>query len=223
MSRRGQRFDDARSAAWIQRGRRAAIVGNAIYHTVGDREAAVRSLSIDFEQTYQDLGHAIGFLPDEGSAERVKAHNLWWTWWRAVGPSLFAAWNKFRGEQLGTDYSFAGGYIGYGNRFETDWDVYGDWRKRLMDLRAGARQMGIPLKSPAPATLPTTIAQDVKDVAKDIASKAAGAAGDVWTLGKVATYGGLGLLGAIAIGSLYSNLRSGKDPAANYLALARRR
>ncbi len=208
---------------WI-RGRSAVSVGNALYHTVGDREAAVKSLAIDYDHAYQEVGHAVGVLPYEGSAERVKKNNLWYTWWKAVAPPLFDGWTKFKAEQLSGDTTGPGGsYIAYGNRFETDWPVYENWRKRLVDFRDGANQMGIHLTSPHPAELPTTTVEDVKDVAKNVAKKAAGAAGDIWTLGKVAVYGGLALGAAIALGSLISNLRSGKDPATNYLALAGRR
>lgn len=223
MTTRSTRFDRPDVQRWI-RGRGGVVVGNALYHTVGDREEAVKALALDFDHAYQEVGHAVGVLPYEGSAERVKKNNLWYQWWKAVAPPLFEGWTKFKAEQLSGDTTGpGGGYIAYGNRFETGWDVYEAWRKRLVDFREGAKQMGIHLTSPHPAELPTTVVQDVKNVAQDVAKKVGGAAGDVWTLGKVAVYGGLALGAAIALGSLFSNLRSGKDPASNYLALAGRR
>ena len=48
------------------------------------------------------------------------------------------------------------------------------------------------------------------------------AGGDVWELAKVGIYGGLALVGVVAVSSLVSNLRSGKDPAENYMRLAKR-
>lgn len=46
----------------------AVIVGNAVYHTVGDREDAVKQLALDWNATYSDLAHNVFPHSAEGGA-----------------------------------------------------------------------------------------------------------------------------------------------------------
>lgn len=162
----------------------------------------MKSLVIDYENAYQEIGHAVGVLPIEGSAERVKKNNAWFIWWNAMAVPLFQAWAKFKAEQLSGDTTGPGGsYIAYGNRFMTNWDVYEGWHKRLMDLRDGARQIGIHLDSPPPASLPTTIVEDTASTVSNVAHHA-------WTLAEILAYGAVGVGGVVAIGLVIQAARS---------------
>jgi len=221
MSDRGTRFESHRRSGRAFFPSARARVGNAVYHTVGDRDDALKALDLGFTQAYAEIGHKIGVLPDAGSAERVKAHPAEYAWWTAAVVPLMHQWRDFHAERSGTGRTGpAPGYVAYGTQFETDWSVYEAWQDKLRGLRDGARAMGIKLETPTPAPLPTTVVKDVADAGSYLAHKAKDAVGDVWDLGKVAIYGGLALLGVVAVGSLVSNLKSGKDPAQNYLALA---
>lgn len=95
---------------------------------------------------------------------------------------------------------------------------------QLTDMRKQVAAHGMRVESPAPAVFSPSL---LLDPGHNMIDRGAAAAGDLWnslgTAGKVALYGGVALLGTIAIASLASNLRSGKDPASNYLALARRK
>ena len=192
-------------------------VGATFLHDVGDRAEAVRSLVVDFDRTYADIGQAIGILPYEGSAERVKQHPAWYAWWVSAAEPLFRAWRLFKAQQLGGDTTGpAASYIAFANRWETDWPEYEKWHANLSTLRASAANMGIKLATPAPAALPTTTAEDVAHVVKDFGHDVKEKAGETWTLAKIAIYGGLGVAGLIAITSLVSNLRSGSDPVVEW-------
>ena len=219
MAERGSRFES--TSPPLPRGRRVAV-GNAVYHSVGEREEVVRQLGVDYDRASLDIGTAIGVFPYEGSAERVKHHPEWYAWWVAAAAPLFASWAAFKADQLGVSGKPAAGYVAYGERFGTDWAAYVEWQHRLIELRASAAQLGIPLHTPTPAPLPTTIPEDVANLAKRAKDKLVDSGGDLWTLAKVGVYGGLALVGVVAVSSLVSNLKTGKDPAENYLALARR-
>jgi hypothetical protein len=87
---------------------------------------------------------------------------------------------------------------------------------QLVAIRANAKRLGMPVHSPKPSSFGKSIADPKRDPW--------GSFGDFWdslsTMGKVVIYGGLGLAGLVAVTSIASNLKSGKDPAQNYLALA---
>lgn len=203
------------------RGRWAPIaIGNAVFHTVGDRLAAVKEMSISFDQLYADLGHAIGVLPYAGSAERVKDHPIWYNWWVAVADPIFRAWYDFRREQLG-DYTVASDWIAYGERFTTDWPVYERWMERLASLRASAQQIGIPLTAPAPTSLPTTFPQDAYNVAKGLGNDVKDAAKEAFSLAKVLAYGALAIGGAVVVTSLVSHASNKSDPIESWARLRR--
>jgi hypothetical protein len=213
----------ARPAGGLAFGRYARVaVGNPIYHTVGDRESAVRDMVLGYDQLYGELGRAIGVLPYETSAERVKAHPMWFAWWQSVAEPSFSAWARFKSEQLTGDTTGPGGsWIAYSERFTTDWPVYEQWHQRLVDLRAGALQLGIPLASPAPSPLPTTLPEDAKNLAKDLGGDVKDAAKATFDLAKILVYGGLAIGGAVVLTSLTSHARAGSDPLEAWAKLRR--
>lgn len=222
---------DPNAYAHVTYAHAAHAVGNALYHTTSDRLEAVKSLDDDFTKLYRELAVFCGYddafwhpsdaaLRDAARAAH-KDHPERLVWWKVTAKPIFDSWVAFKTPQTGND---KGDYAAFGERFLTDWPVYEKWHTVLEQLRAGAQGMlGHPLTSAAPSKLPTTVLQDAGGVVANVASTVADKAGDVWTLGKVAIYGGIALGGLILVGSLASNLRSGKDPAASYFALARGR
>jgi hypothetical protein len=196
MSERGARFLPGN-----------VIVGNAIYHTVGDRKVAVEQLALDYDHAYAELGQLVGVLPYEGSGERVKQHPDWFVWWNAAAAPLFTAWAAFKRDQIDSGDRTGGDWIAYANRWKTDYPVYESWRRRLADLRASAQRMGMRLHTADPAELPSTIAEDVESGAKKIAAKAGDAVDVLGTILKVALWGGVGL-GTLYIGAeIYKGVR----------------
>ncbi len=184
------------------------LVGNAVYHTVGDREVAVKQLALDYDHAYAEIGQLVGILPYEGSGERVKKHPDWFVWWNAAAAPLFSAFAAFKREQLDTgDKTLGGGWQAYAERWKTDYPVYESWRKRLVDLRESAQRMGMRLHTSDPGELPSTTIEDVEDVAKKAGKKAGDALDVLGTVLKVALWGGVGL-GTLYVGAeIYKGVR----------------
>lgn len=183
-------------------------IGNAIYHTVGDREDAVKQLALDYDHAYAEIGQLVGILPYEGSGERVKKHPEWFVWWNAAAAPLFSAFATFKREQLDTgDQTLGGGWQAYAERWKTDYPVYESWRKRLVDLRGSAQRMGMRLHTSDPSELPSTVLEEVESTAKNVASKAGDALDVLGSMLKVALWGGVGL-GALYVGAeIYKGVR----------------
>lgn len=202
------------------------VVGITLYHSVGDRADAVKQMAIDWDALYQNLASQVGELtrdPKSPSGYRIATQAEWdanppdpkkVAWWKSNASPLIKQWVKFKHDQLGGDKTVAADYIAFAERFQTTWDVYESWKKKLDMLRAEAQKRGFTITASSTTNLPTTVWADVGDVAK-------GAASDVWKLAKYAVYGVLGLGAIVALTSVASNLRSGKDPAEKYTELIR--
>ena len=111
------------------------------------------------------------------------------------------------------------GQIAFAERWQTDWDVYERWKKKLDALRAEAQRRGFTVSAPVAAELPTTFWGDVAKGAGDVAK----GAGDTWTFVKYAAWAVLGIGTVVALSSVAQNLRAGKDPAERYTQLFRQR
>ena len=210
-------------------------IGITIYHSVGDRADAVKQLSVDWTALYQNLASQAGELiadPTSSSGYRFMSQKEWdanppdptkVTWWKSYAAPLFKQWAKFKIDQLGGDRTVASDYIAFAERWQTDWDVYENWKKKLDNLRAEAAKRGFTISAPKPTELPTTVWADIANVLEEGAKKAAGGVGDVWKFAKYAVYGVLGVGAVVALASVASNLRSGKDPGEKYMELIRER
>ena len=203
----------------------AVVDASALYlHTVGDREEATKRLARSMTSTYVDLATQVGVIPDAGSAERVKKNPIWYNWWKGTAAPFFKDWNTFHAEQLREgDNSWLAQYIAYGARFTEAWSTYQDWKQRLQGIRAGALSVGLKLTTPEPEDLPTSLPEDVIHAVKRVGEKAGEKAGEAWDILKYGLIAVLGIGGVIALASVASNLRSGKDPAEKYMELARSR
>src|SRR5512135_1941476 len=141
-------------------------------------------------------------------------------WWKSYASPLIKEWTKFKSDQLG-DRTVASDYIAFAERWQTNWDVYEDWKKKLDNLRAEAVKQGFSINVPAATELPTTVWADVEHVIEKGAEKVASGAGDVWTFLKYGAWAVLGLGAIVAISSVASNIKSGKDPGEKYMELIR--
>jgi hypothetical protein len=142
-------------------------------------------------------------------------------WWKSYALPLFRSWTKFKHEQIGGDRTVADAYISFAERFQTNWDVYENWKKKLDNLRTEAEKRGFAVDAPKPTELSTTVWPDAGGALKSGASKLAEGAGDVWKTVKYGVWGALGIGAIVALTSVFSNLRSGKDPADKYMELVR--
>lgn len=215
------------------RGSYGSMVGLTIYHSVGDRADAVKTMAIDWNALYQTLASQAGVLivdPKSSSGYRYLTQQEFdanppdpkkVTWWKSYAEPLFKQWAKFKIDQLGGDRTVGDAYIAFAERWQTNWDVYEDWKKKLDNLRAEAEKRGFRVDTPKPADLPTTVWADVGDVVSRGAGKVASGLGDVWNIVKYGAWAVLGIGAVVAISSVASNLRSGKDPGDKYMELIR--
>ncbi len=206
----------------------AVAVGLSLYHSVEDRATAVKQLDVDWNALYQSLASQAGELtadPTSSSGYRYTTQKEWdanppdpkrVTWWKAYASPLIKQWVKFKHEQLGGDRTLAADYTAFAERFQTNWDVYEDWKKKLDTLRAEAQHRGFVLNSPSTTPLPTTIWTDAaQTVEKGV--------GDVWRILKYGAWGLLGVGAIVALSSIAQNLRSGRDPAEKYMEIFKAR
>jgi len=143
------------------------------------------------------------------------------SWWKSYALPLFKQWHRFKVDQIGGDRTVADAYISFAERFQTIWDVYEDWKKKLDNLRADAEKRGFVVEAPKPTELATTVWADAGGALKSGASTLAEGASDVWKTVKYGVWGALGIGALVAITSVVSNLRSGKDPGDKYMELIR--
>lgn len=163
-----------RSVGSSPRSSAVAVAGDGeLWHDDGDRAELLERLHGDFRAFSADVG------PDAQSATAPPSRRQWWD--REVRPAL-AEWASF----------FDGSRRSWARRTATDWDTYEDWLDRLRDLRSSARAHGITLRSPEPADLPKTVYQR--------AASGCGSDGEAWwTLGRVALYTAIGVIGVITL------------------------
>lgn len=184
------------------RARRRVLVGNPLFHTVGDRSDAIGQLSEGYAALQTEIMTLAGWRADPYHA----AEGPLWDWWKVVGLPVISSWQAFQAMQTAA----------YGTRWATDWDTYKQWLGYLRDLRAKAKAHGVRLTTPEPHDLSTTLVEDAGHAISNFGHDVKEKLGEGWTLAKVAVYGGLGVVGAIALTSVVSNLRSGSDPVATW-------
>lgn len=225
MNARGQ-YGNLRTNVRGQYGTSRVGAALGLFHTVAERDEAMVSLSRDVEGTYQELTRQILHTsPDHpyGLASDASIRPEWFAWWKAKATPFFKDFNDWKAERNPANWTRFGGYIAYGAQFTTDWDVYKRWRDQLSALRGEAEKIGIRFNTSAPSALPTTIVEDVEDLAKRAGAKAVGGAEEIWKVAKYGIYAVLGIGAVVALSSVASNLRSGKDPAEKYVDLVRSR
>jgi hypothetical protein len=211
----------------------AVAVGLTLYHSVEDRAQAVKQMAIDWTALYQDLALQVGEIardPASSSGYRIASKADYdklnpdpkkVSWFKSYAMPIFRSWNKFKSDQLGTDLTFGGGYVSWTERFTTNWDVYENWIKKLDALKAEAQRQGFKLGVATAAPLPTTVFADVATTVEKGAGAVATGVGDVWNILKYGAYAVLGIGALVAISSVASNLKTGKDPAEKYVQLIR--
>ena len=115
--------------------------------TVGDRERVLEQLHTEFIQLQSDIFGAAGWKPDR---QITNEENPIWQWWGRVAHPTVEEWQKFYADQVGS----------WLTKFFTDWSVYTDWQKRLVQLRKLAKDQlalaGHRMESPDPIGIPTT-------------------------------------------------------------------
>lgn len=156
-------------------------VGASLYHTVGDRERALKQLNTDFNAIHNEVMLQSGYRADPYH----DASGALWDWWKTIGVPIMNEWQKFYTEQMASVVT----------RFATNWEVFENWQERLKRLRDVVVNHGTVLTSPSPTDLPTTVWKDAADAARGVGKGA-------FSLLKIAAIGALGIGGIYVAGNL---------------------
>lgn len=201
-------------------------VGNSVFHTVADREEARAQLKRDVGALHADLSREILHTSPEhpwGLASDTSIQPKWLAWWKASALPFFNDFRDWEAARNPSNWTRFGGYVGFGEEWATDWDVYQRWNARLAALRDAALKLGVALKSPPPMALPTTVIEDVGDVLKRAGKEGERAVTDVWKLAKYGIIGALLIGGVVAVATVAHDLRSDEDPSKRYRDFAKKR
>lgn len=195
------------------RGSPREVVGISLFHTVGDRERAMDAINTDVRQLQNEVMAKAGYSADPYR----EASGPLWEWWKLAGIPIIEEWQKF----------YADMWDSYMSRWASSWETYENWQQRIKKLRglteARLREGGDRLETPSPEDLPTTVWADVTHTVKKGAGDIWSGAGDVWSLVKYGAWAVLGIGAIVALSSVASNLKSGKDPAEKYVTLIKPR
>lgn len=164
------------------------IIGGPLYHTVGDREAAIKQLGTEFAQLENDLARNLGWTDSKPTMDET---NPKYGWWRSNAMPTLNEWQAFQTANLGS----------WLERFSTNWDVIVSWQDRLKSLREAADKAGFSLASPAPQPLPTTLPEGAL-------SGLAGLVASIMSLLRVIIYTGLAIAGGFGLYELFKAARS---------------
>jgi hypothetical protein len=230
------------AAAYVGQHVNHVNIGLKVFHTLGDSERATRSIDVEMNAIVDAMYRAMGVDPsilrqkftieqvaetqkkgklrglrkpgdpvwkepesqreinewkDRVQAARAKAEQspLWSFYISAIAPH-YDDWMKFR-----TDEKFD---------LFTSWEEYEKWLERVRQLRATVKEKGIRIETPDPLDLTKTLPAELAEGALEF--------------GKILKWGVIGVLGigaVVALSSVVSNLRSGKDPAEKYVEMIR--
>lgn len=135
------------------------------------------------------------------AAQKARQSPLWPVWSTSISPA-YEEWKSFKADQARSWY----------DTLSTNWEEYERWFDRLMQIRSVAKESGIQLLTPDP----------VKP-SKTLWEKAEESASEIFKIAKWGVIGALGIGALVALTSVVSNLRSGKDPGEKYMELIRSR
>jgi hypothetical protein len=211
-------------------------VGLKLFHTDGDSERAVEQINTEMDAIVDATYRAMGVDPSQirkstrtvaeyakwahdfarqsreernafllrvaDAKDKAKKSPLWTFWSDAISPT-YDEWLRFREKN------------NYWSLF-TSWEEYDHWLDRARQLRATAEAKGIHIDSPAPLDLTTTLPGDIFKAGGETFKE----------MGKILKWGVIGALGigaVVALSSVASKLRSGKDPSETYVGLIKPR
>lgn len=128
--------------------------------------------------------------------------------WDNVVSPLFTEWTRF--------YQSRRHWYDVVTSMTTAWETYQAWFDRAKDMLAKVQAAGLGRNIPPPHPLPTSVVDEAHQAIKK-------GTADAWKVVKYGAWGVLGIGAIIALSSVASNLRSGRDPAESYLRPLRKR
>ena len=155
-------------------------IGQALFHSVGDRERVIQQLSTAFRALVNDLA----FWQSTNMEHPDASSNAQWLAADVI-PTL-DEWNQF------VEHEQKSWWI----KLATSWEAFENWWEKLKQMRALARAHGIILQSPEPQPLPKTIWEKT-EAGKGSESMAILGVLKIGALGALAVMGAAGFYGAI--------------------------
>jgi len=165
-----------------------SVVGQELFHTVGDRDRAIAMLSTGFKALASDLAVWQTSNQDKPDA------SLTAQWLAADVTPTIDEWNTFVEHESRSWWT----------KLATSWETFEEWWNRLKQLRALARAHGVTLQSAEPTPLPKTIWQ----------KSAEGKGSEATALLGVLKIGALTILAIMGAAGLYAVVRELKPKRA---------
>lgn len=143
----GSRGSLTRGGAGARQSGPSVAVGNWLYHTVGEREEAIKTMETEFAQLATDVASQLGWTQDHPTVDTSDPR---YTWYHSMLVPVLDEWQKWKSGELGSWWS----------RWATSWDTIESWKNRLIAIRKAAEDAGFRMNSPAITPLPTTKLED---------------------------------------------------------------
>lgn len=208
-----------------------AVVGiHWTLHPIADRTQVVDQLTTEINTLYNELVREMGADPSAldpmiaikdpqrllQASTTIQKSPLYPVYRDVLSPFL-KEWNAF--------------HRGYSEWSEalwlTSWDKLVDFKNRwhaIYDKVVSAiGSHGGKILAPPPQEIPKDVVDNIEDSLKAAAGKVGEKAGEAWNLVKYGLYAAIGIGAVIALSSVASNVRSGRDPAEKYVDLIRNR
>lgn len=208
---------------------RTAVGIHWTLHPIGDRTEVVEQLTTEINTLHNELMREMGADPSVMTARvmfgdpmrfsrehaKIEKSPLF-PIWRDVFSPFLKEWNDFSLNYSGwTEFLWL-----------TNWEKLVDFKDRwheIYDKVAKAlASHGGKLLAPPPAEIPKDVIDNIEDFFKSAAAKVSEKTGEAWNLAKYGLYAALGIGAVVALASVASNLRKGKDPAESYITYASR-
>lgn len=174
-------------------GKPPSVVGQELFHTIGDRSRALAQLTTGFKALANDLAVWQTSNKDAPDAS-VTAQ-----WIAADVTPTLEEWKDFVDHEAKSWWT----------KLATSWDTFESWWNRLRQLRALARAHGMQLQSVEPTPLPKTIWQKA----------AMGTGSEATALVGVLKVGAATVLTIVGLAGLYAALKHVRSKSPQHLLL----
>ena len=200
-------------------------VGLTAFHGVSDRDTAGAQINTQIEtiknvvltaagadpalvtqssKTADKMAHTPQYKQKVLASKDAIAKSPYKALWYDVVSPVYDEWNSFYADRHRWYDSFT--------QLFTNWEDYQAWADRVAVLRKKVEDAGIKIDLPPPTALPSSIPEQFEK-----------GFGDVWSIAKYGLWAVLGIGTVVALSSVATNLRSGRDPAAKYVEVIRER
>lgn len=225
MNDRGQY--GSRASAWRSHGQ--AVIGVTLFHGASDRDTAAAEIDAQLHAIAAAVITAAGGDPTvlpRSRSERADMLSVDWKnrvrrsrlmmerspllplWDDLVSP-VFTEWKEFYHERRN--------WYDLSTKWFTSWEDYVRWGNRINELRDQVEARGVQIQLAPMKQFHKSLQEEAEEAAGDIKE----GLGDLFDILKYGLIGVLGIGAIVALSSVVSNVRRGKDPAEKYVGMIR--